>query len=157
MLKLATYDVVFQEFPDEVTLALNLSLCPNACPGCHSSYLAGNVGETLTPALLDELMEKYAGAVTCIGFMGGDNDPLAVQALACRVRGRGLKAGWYSGRDTLPPLPGFNPGTFSYIKLGPYVEALGPLSSPTTNQRLYEVTAEGGMKDRTAWFRERRA
>ena len=30
-------EVVFREFPDEVTLALNISGCPNHCPGCHSS------------------------------------------------------------------------------------------------------------------------
>ena len=26
---------------------------------------------------------------------------------------------------------------FDYVKVGPYVEALGPLNEPTTNQRLY--------------------
>ena len=39
MLKYAGYDIVFQEIPDEVTLALNLSGCPNGCPGCHSPHL----------------------------------------------------------------------------------------------------------------------
>ena len=47
MLKYLTYDIVFQEFPDEVTLAVNLSLCPNKCPGCHSSILMGDIGELL--------------------------------------------------------------------------------------------------------------
>ena len=28
MLKYTNHDIVFQEFPDEVTLAINLSLCP---------------------------------------------------------------------------------------------------------------------------------
>ena len=28
MLKYVNHDIVFQEFPDEVTLAINLSLCP---------------------------------------------------------------------------------------------------------------------------------
>ncbi len=35
MLKYVNYDIVFQEFPDEVTLAINLSSCPNGSPGCH--------------------------------------------------------------------------------------------------------------------------
>lgn len=30
-----------------------------------------------------------------------------------------------------------------YIKVGPYVESLGALDSPTTNQRLYQVIHEG--------------
>ena len=48
MLKYVNYDIVFQEFPDEVTLAINLSLCPNGCPGCHSAYLKEDIGEELT-------------------------------------------------------------------------------------------------------------
>ena len=45
MLKYAGYDIVFQEIPDEVTLALNLSGCPNGCPGCHSPHLQRDEGE----------------------------------------------------------------------------------------------------------------
>ena len=56
MLKYTTYDIVFQEFPDEVTLAVNLSLCPNGCPGCHSSYLQGDLGEELTSFLVIDLL-----------------------------------------------------------------------------------------------------
>ena len=48
MLKYTDYDIVFQEIPDEVTLAINLSNCPNRCKGCHSPYLQQNVGEALT-------------------------------------------------------------------------------------------------------------
>ena len=48
MLKYVNHDIVFQEFPDEVTLAVNLSRCPCACPGCHSTYLWGDNGEELT-------------------------------------------------------------------------------------------------------------
>ena len=33
MLKYAGYDIVFQEIPDEVTLALNLSGCRTDAPG----------------------------------------------------------------------------------------------------------------------------
>ena len=38
------FDVVFQEIPGEVTLALNLSGCPNRCAGCHSPHLWEEVG-----------------------------------------------------------------------------------------------------------------
>ena len=48
MLRYADYDIVFQEIPDEVTLAINLSNCPNHCKGCHSAYLMEDVGEPLT-------------------------------------------------------------------------------------------------------------
>ena len=36
MLRYTNTDIVFQELPDEVTLAVNLSGCPCRCPGCHS-------------------------------------------------------------------------------------------------------------------------
>ena len=32
-MKYLNHDVVFREFPDEVTLAINLTGCPNRCPG----------------------------------------------------------------------------------------------------------------------------
>ena len=55
MLKYAGYDIVFQEIPDEVTLALNLSGCPNGCPGCHSPHLQRDEGKALTPGALERL------------------------------------------------------------------------------------------------------
>ena len=48
MLKYTNTDIVFQEIPDEVTLAVNLSGCPCRCPGCHSPQLWGDIGEPLT-------------------------------------------------------------------------------------------------------------
>ena len=71
MLKYTDYDIVFQEIPDEVTLAINLSNCPNRCKGCHSPYLQQNVGEALTEENLSILLQKYGKAVTCVCFMGG--------------------------------------------------------------------------------------
>lgn len=140
MLKYVNHDIVFQEFPGEITLAVNLSMCPNGCPGCHSDYLQQNVGEELTAERLFSLLDDYVGEVTCVGLMGGDNDPAAVAALCAAVRehyGTQLKTGWYSGRQQLPK--GFRPEVFDFVKLGPYRADFGPLKSPTTNQRLYRV------------------
>ena len=64
-----------------------------------------------------------------------------------------LRTGWYSGRDELPK--GLDIPAFDYIKLGGWVEALGPLTAPTTNQRLYKVGPEGGMEDITHRFRRK--
>ena len=100
MLKYLTYDIVFQEFPDEVTLAVNLSLCPNKCPGCHSSILMGDIGEPLDAKVLIALAEKYRGEITCVALMGGANDPHAVQEVLRETRQHfegTLKTGWDSG------------------------------------------------------------
>ena len=143
MIRLASYDIVFQEIPGEVTLALNFSECPNRCPGCHSPHLQGAVGEPLDDALLDGLLERYGDSISCVCFMGGDAEPREVVRLAERVKvwkgskkgGCALKTAWYSGREELPE--GFPAERFDYLKLGPYRRELGGLRSPNTNQRLY--------------------
>lgn len=102
MLKYAGYDIVFQEIPDEVTLALNLSGCPNGCPGCHSPHLQRDEGEALTPGALERLLERYGREITCVCFMGGDAAP----AKSPRWRGtsrarpgaRSAQAGTRAGR-----------------------------------------------------------
>ena len=63
MLRLASFDVVFQEIPGEVTLALNLSGCPNRCAGCHSPHLGEEVGEPLDDNLLNSLLSGYGNAL----------------------------------------------------------------------------------------------
>lgn len=145
MLKYFTYDIVFQEFPDEVTLAFTLSLCPNGCLGCHSSFLSRDIGETLTDERLSALIESYEGEITCVGLMGGDNDPAEVAALLGKVKqryGETLRTGWYSGRPELPEP--FQHEAFDYVKTGPYIAAQGPLNNPGTNQRLYRVEHPSG-------------
>ena len=66
--------IVFQELPNEITLAINISGCPCACIGCHSSYLSQDIGELLTKEALQQLIRKNKG-ITAILFMGGDANP----------------------------------------------------------------------------------
>lgn len=154
MLKYYNHDIVFQEYPDEVTLAINLTLCPNRCIGCHSAYLREDIGEELTPERITALIDANEG-ITCVGIQGGDNDPEAVLALCSYVQahyqGR-IRTGWYSGR-TWKPTPIQLKQSLNYLKLGPYISKLGPLSSSTTNQRFYAVNAsDGTLKDTTERF-----
>ncbi len=153
MLRYADYDIVFQEIPDEVTLAVNLSGCPNRCPGCHSPQLQQPVGEELTEEVLRTLLARYRTSVTCVCLMGGDGDPQGVARLAAFLRAEypGLRTGWYSGRAALPE--GFPAEVLDYLKLGPYIEALGGLKSPVTNQRFYRIATDGTRSDLTARFR----
>ena len=87
MLRYVNYDIVFQEIPGEVTLALNLSNCPNRCSGCHSPYLQNEIGDFLTEEVLSNLLATYKGGITCICFMGGDASLCEVQELAEYLRG----------------------------------------------------------------------
>ena len=65
MLKYVNSDIVFQEIPDEVTLAINISNCPCHCPGCHSHYLWEDIGLPLNTNAIDAFVEEYGDRITC--------------------------------------------------------------------------------------------
>lgn len=137
MLKYVDTKVVFQEVPDEVTLAINISNCPCHCEGCHSPYLAEDIGKELSIEELTTLGTETEG-ITCICFMGGDSDPKRINRLAkWVVEELDLKAAWYSGRQYIPEEIDLK--NFHYIKIGPYIPKLGGLDKETTNQIMYRV------------------
>ena len=152
MLKYVNTGVVFQEIPDETTLSVNISRCPCHCPGCHSSYLAEDIGEVLDEASIDAFVSEFGADITCISLMGGDAEPETVDSLAQYIRKRHprYRVAWYSGRIRISPR--INRQNFDYIKIGPYIAHLGSLTSPTTNQRLYKVASDGELTDITARF-----
>ena len=152
MLKYVNTGIVFQEIPDEVTLAINISGCPCHCPGCHSHYLWEDIGLPLDTGAVDEFVAKFGDDITCIAMMGGDADPKGVNQLAQYVHEEypQLKVAWYSGRIRIPST--VSKTDFDYIKVGPYIRHLGPLSKPTTNQRLYKQDDDGTFTDITYRF-----
>ena len=81
MLKYVDTLVGFREIPDEICLCINISNCPCHCEGCHSPYLAEDIGTELT---IEELvrLETETEGITCIAFMGGDSDPKRINKLA---------------------------------------------------------------------------
>lgn len=153
MLKYVNHDIVFQEFPDEVTLAINLSRCPCACAGCHSVYLWGDNGEELTIERLRALADHYGRTITCLSLMGGDNDPRSVLELLAMIRSEYpyLHTGWYSGREQLPPFFAEYPPP-TYVKLGPWRAECGPINERTTNQRMFRYTSVDHREDITYRF-----
>jgi anaerobic ribonucleoside-triphosphate reductase activating protein len=129
--------VVFEEIPDEITIAINITNCPCRCPGCHSKFLWGDVGVNLTEEELVSIVEKNRG-VTCVCFMGGDANPRDIDSMAKYVHEKiGLKTAWYSGKDKISQY--ISSENFDYVKIGRYDDLLGPLNVETTNQRLYKI------------------
>ena len=82
-----------------MTLAFNITGCPNRCPGCHSPWLRDDIGNPLDMAAIGSMLDCYGAAVTCICFMGGDNEPAEVNRLASEIRKAypNHKVAWYSG------------------------------------------------------------
>lgn len=140
MLKYYNAMVVFEEIPDEITLAINITNCPCHCVGCHSKFLWEDVGTELTFEELERLIKENDG-ITCICFMGGDANVNEINELAKKIliskRYGNLKVGWYSGRDEISK--DFDFLNFDYIKIGHYDEKLGGLDKKTTNQHLYKI------------------
>lgn len=138
MVKYTNWDVVFQEVPDEVSVAIDISNCPIHCPGCHSKWLWNDIGDELTFERLDDIISSQLEGITCVALMGGDSDIDSIVQIAKYIREvHHLKVAWYSGRIGTPSdvLLSY----LDYIKLGPYIEDMGGLDSPTTNQRFYKV------------------
>lgn len=128
-------DIVMEEIPHKVTLALEISNCQGNCIGCHSPFLRENIGEELTADVVDCLIEDNFG-VNCVLLLGEGHDLEALKDVARHIRQAhpGMDTALYSGRteveDEIFEL-------FDYVKVGPYIEELGPLNNPGTNQRLY--------------------
>lgn len=134
-MKYTDTEVTFIEFPDEISLCINISGCPYRCVGCHSPELQQDIGKELTKYQLAKLIESNNG-ITCVGFMGGDANPSFINTLAAFVKNSypNLKVGWYSGDIKISK--DINSLWFDYIKIGPYIKEKGGLDNPNTNQRF---------------------
>lgn len=124
----------FREFPDEISLLINITGCCWHCLGCHSPELWKDIGTELTQHQLEKLIESNSG-ITCIGFMGGQPETVNTFAAYIKNNYSNLKVGWYYGGEKIPEI--INLYNFDYIKIGPYIKELGGLDSPITNQKFY--------------------
>ena len=138
MLKYVNTMVTFSEVPDEISLCIEISNCQCHCKNCHSPYLADDIGEPLDLQHLTDLIDSNRG-ITCVCIMGGDANPDEVDDIAQDIKEYypELKVGWYSGRQELSKEIDLQ--NFDFVKLGPYIEELGPLNSKNTNQRFYKI------------------
>lgn len=147
MLKYLETQITFSEIPDEISLCIEITNCPNNCKNCHSLHLTKDIGKPLDLQALTTLIDSAKG-ITCVCIMGGDKSPSEVDDIAQDIKEYypELKVGWYSGKDTLSK--DVNPYFFDYIKIGSYKEELGPLNKRTTNQKMYKVVHTSSGKDK---------
>ena len=133
-------DVVLEEIPHRVSLAVEISNCRGNCIGCHSPFLKKDLGDELTAEAVEKLLKTNFG-VNCFLFLGEGNDPEALKAIPYYLRSSHpeLELALYSGRESVEDEL-FE--IFDFVKVGPYIKEFGPLNEKTTNQRLYYHRAD---------------
>jgi anaerobic ribonucleoside-triphosphate reductase activating protein len=64
MLNFTAEQIVFQEVPDEVSLAFTISGCPLGCKGCHSAdSWSENSGLALGQEYFCQRLQDYRGLI----------------------------------------------------------------------------------------------
>lgn len=144
--------ITLTEVPNHIAVFFEIGNCTVHCPGCHSPELWDTNYTKCTETLEDieaYIREQYTKGANAVLFMGGLRSSLP-----------GSKAFIY---EILKPLAEkgyeiclYDGGTYNlalekasvyckWLKIGPYVENLGGLDSPKTNQRFLE-------KGRYIWY-----
>lgn len=137
-MKFFKYDILFQEVPNEISLAFYIVGCPLRCKGCHSTELwdSSPYGDVLDDEFFTQLLNKYQGYASCILFLGGEWEQERLIELLGKAHVYGYKTALYTGLTEVPQ----NLATvLDYAKTGPWRSELGGLNSPTTNQEFWDL------------------
>ncbi len=132
-----SHEIVFQEVPGEISLAISITGCPIKCKGCHSKFLWDKYnGNELNDSIFIKLLEKYSRYVSCILFYGGEWEELRLIELIKTSKAYGLKTCLYTGLNTVS----LNiKSHLNYLKTGPFIENRGPLTNKNTNQKFFNL------------------
>lgn len=128
--------ITFREVPDMVCRCFSISNCGGKCKNCHSPELKKDIGTELTDEILLSYLTNDKGTVDCFVFLGDGGDNIRMRDILELCKEYGYKTCIYLGRNTISI-------TYlrylDYVKLGPYIEELGGLDNPNTNQIMFEI------------------
>jgi anaerobic ribonucleoside-triphosphate reductase activating protein len=148
----AGYDITLIEIPNEISLTILISGCPNRCPDCHSKFAWNkNFGKELNKNTFIEILNKYKKTITCVCFLGGEWDSNLVELIKIS-KNYNLRIGLYSGLNNISDIDKSITSNIDYLKIGEYCKAKGDLSSKNTNQKLYKIL-NGQFEDITEYMR----
>ncbi len=142
--------IVMQEVPDEVSLAVTIAGCIHRCPDCHSKYSWADEGRPLLEHL-PIMLKTYSPYITCFCMMGGDQDQRELIKVCKMVHEKKKKTCLYTGYDRMDQIIPALREELDYLKIGRFDKQKGPLSSETTNQRMYKKV-NGDWTDITSSF-----
>ena len=109
--------VVVEEVPDEIALAISISGCNLACKGCHSAETWNpTFGKELTVEAFTALLDHHKH-ITCVLFYGGEWQPSKLEELFKICKAYNLKISLYTGLNYEEVEPKLLPYLYS-IKVG---------------------------------------
>ena len=135
--------VAFQEVPDHISLCFSVTGCKVGCKGCHSYELwRAENGSPLDNDTFKVWLSKYHGLISCVLFFGGEWNPKALIDKLVIAKEAGLATALYSGEDRIDASITQH---LTYFKTGAWVQELGGLDSPTTNQQFIEISSGANL------------
>lgn len=133
-MKVVRISLSSREVPDHFALCVELSGCKGTCEGCHSPELRTDIGVEMSPHdIHDAAVKEYA---SCICLMGDSFTEKELSLLSFLAKGDKMSLAWYTG--THEEINVDTTVYFDYVKVGAYKKDLGPITSRTTNQRMYQ-------------------
>lgn len=135
-MKYLDYKIVFKEHPKYISLLFEITNCPIGCINCHTPELQKDIGQELTPEILERVLIEYKNFVDNIIFFGGyhDNENLKILLEICK--NYGYYTTLWTGFDEVD---NETKKLLDYLKTGHYDEKLGGLDNPNTNQKYINV------------------
>ncbi|HIP36334.1 MAG TPA: anaerobic ribonucleoside-triphosphate reductase activating protein [Crocinitomix sp.] len=135
------YDIqiVLQEVPGQISICFSITGCNLHCKGCHSPHLwKKELGKKLTTDKYLEVIHKYKGFATCVLFMGGEwHQKVLIEYLEIAKK-MGYETCLYTGLSK-DKLSSEILTHLTWLKFGAWIEELGGLNSPITNQKFIDI------------------
>lgn len=129
-------DVTLVDVPGEISLSFAIAGCQLNCKGCFWQQLKAESGELLDLQTYENWLLRYKNYVSCVLFYGGEWHVAELVAYLQLAQQHGLKTCLYTGlKKVVPEIY----QQLDYLKTGAYIERLGGLSSPATNQRFRDL------------------
>ena len=132
--------ITLNEVPNKVAVYIEFNNCNLKCKGCHSPHLHSDYfdGERIEiKEILSYVNKQVNKGANYIVLMGGDNNNVMPSDLYTLINKLDDIAPvmLYSGSEDTSILTETN---LTLLKTGGYIEELGGLLSPTTNQKVFK-------------------
>lgn len=140
--------ITFNEIPNRVAVFFEIGQCKQNCKNCHSElFMKTRLAKDLWTSLEDmvsyvELQKKHgANAIVIMG--GTNNEGVGLHHLVQVIDALSgiLPVGLYSGipDNTFIHRLLKSDKVLTWLKTGEYIDELGGLTEPKTNQKFYEL------------------